>query len=90
MFGINGVAVPLRLLAPGMVAGAISSIIAHHLSGIGLHRCNALTSALGLVVLVCVGLIVIPQMGVSGAAIAASCAYSVQAVSLISVLLKKA
>ena len=90
VFGINGVAVPLRLLAPGMVAGAISSIVAHHLSGIGLHSWNALTSALGLVVLICVGLLVIPQMGVCGAAIAASCAYSVQAVSLIAVWLKKA
>ncbi len=90
IFGINGIAVPLRLMAPGMVAGAISIILAHHLSGVGLHRWNALTSALGLLVLICSGLLVIPKMGVHGAAISASFAYSVQAISMITVWLQKA
>ena len=83
MFGIDGIATPLRLLAPGMIAGAISSIIAHHLSGVGLHRWNAATSGVALAVLLGVGWFIIPTMEVCGAAIAASCAYSAQALGLI-------
>ena len=83
VFGIDGIAQPLRLLAPGMIAGAVSSIIAHHLSGIGLHKWNAYTSGLALVVLLSVGWFLIPTMEVCGAAIAASCAYSAQALGLI-------
>ena len=83
IFGIEGIATPIKLLAPGMIAGAISSIIAHHLSGVGLHKWNAFTSGLALVVLLCVGNYLIPIMEVCGAAIAASCAYSAQALGLI-------
>tara|TARA_B100000427_G_scaffold312220_1_gene303494 strand:- start:333 stop:1541 length:1209 start_codon:yes stop_codon:yes gene_type:complete len=83
IFGIDGIAIPIRLLAPGMIAGAISSIIAHHLSGVGLHKWNAITSGLALIVLLCVGNYLIPTMEVCGAAIAASCAYSAQALGLI-------
>ena len=89
VFGINGIAVPLRILAPGMIAGAISSIIAHHLSAIGLHIWNARTSAIGLIVLISLGLLVIPTYGVAGAAMAASAAYLSQAAGLIFALLKE-
>ena len=83
VFSIEGVSFPLRLLAPGIVAGAVSSIIAHHLSGIGMHKWNTYTSGLGLVVLLSVGYYLIEDYGVCGAAIAASCAYSAQALGLI-------
>ncbi len=83
VFGIDGIATPLRLLAPGMLAGSVSSIIAHHLSGVGLHRWNAITSGLALIVLLGLGYYLIPTMEVCGAAIAASCAYSSQALGLI-------
>lgn len=89
VFGINGIAVPLRILAPGMIAGAISSIIAHHLSAIGLHIWNARTSAIGLTVLISVGWFAIPTYGVAGAAMAASAAYLSQAAGLIFALLKE-
>ena len=89
VFGINGIAVPLRILAPGMIAGAISSIIAHHLSAIGLHIWNARTSAIGLTVLIILGWFAIPTYGVAGAAMAASAAYLSQAAGLIFALLKK-
>lgn len=89
VFGINGIAVPLRILAPGMIAGAISSIIAHHLSAIGLHIWNARTSAIGLTVLISVGWFAIPTYGVAGAAMAASVAYLSQAAGLIFALLKE-
>lgn len=85
IFGIDGIAMPLRLLAPGMIAGAVASIIAHHLSGIGLHRWNAITSGIAMIVLLSSGWYLIPTMEVCGAAIAASCAYSVQALALVGV-----
>ena len=83
IFSIDGVSCPLRLLAPGIVAGAVSIIIAHHLSGIGMHKWNAYTSGLGLIVLISVGYYLIEDYKVCGAAIAASCAYSAQALGLI-------
>ena len=89
VFGINGIAVPLRILAPGMIAGAISSIIAHHLSAIGLHIWNARTSAIGLTVLISIGRFAIPTYGIAGAAMAASAAYLSQAAGLIFALLKE-
>jgi O-antigen/teichoic acid export membrane protein len=89
IFGIKGIALPLRILGPGMIAGAISSIISHHLSAIGLHIWNARTSAIGLTVLMSLGWFTIPTYGVAGAAMAASAAYLSQAVSLIFVLLKE-
>jgi len=89
VFGINGIAGPLRILAPGMISGAISSIIAHHLSAIGLHKWNARTSAIGLTVLVSLGWFTVPAYGVAGAAVAASAAYVSQAVGLIFALLKE-
>ena len=82
VFGIDGVSAPLRLLAPGMIAGAVSSILAHHLSGVGLHKWNAITSGLGLAVLLIVGVFVVPIKSVEDAAIAASCAYVAQACGL--------
>jgi len=82
IFGIEGVAAPLKLLAPGMIAGAISSILAHHLSGVGLHKWNAITSGIGLSVLITVGVYLLPISSVEDAAIAASCAYVAQATGL--------
>ena len=89
VFGINGIAGPLRILAPGMIAGAISSIIAHHLSAIGLHKWNARTSGIGFTVLISVGWFAVPTYGVAGAAVAASAAYVSQAAGLIFALLKE-
>ena len=89
VFGINGIALPLQILCPGMIAGAISSIIAHHLSAIGLHVWNARTSAIGLAVLVGLGWFTVPKYGVAGAAVAASAAYLSQAAGLIYALLKE-
>ena len=82
-FGIEGIALPLRILIPGMLAGATSSILAHHLSAIGLHKWNAITSGIGLTVLVSIGWFVVPIYGVAGAALAASCAYLAQTSGLV-------
>ena len=88
VFGIEGISLPLRILIPGMLAGATSSILAHHLSAIGLHKWNAITSGVGLFVLVAVGWFVVPLYGVPGAAFAASCAYLAQTSGLVIAYLK--
>ena len=90
VFGIEGISLPLRILIPGMLAGATSSILAHHLSAIGLHKWNAITSGIGLLVLVYIGWYedVVPLYGVPGAAFAASCAYLAQTSGLAIAFLK--
>jgi uncharacterized protein YceK len=51
IFQVSGLRSVLVALAPAMVAGGVASILSHHLSGVGLHRWNALTSAAGLATL---------------------------------------
>jgi len=70
-------------LAPAAIAGAFSSIVAHHLSGIGQHRWNAWTSAAGLISLLVLAAILIPENGAVGAAYAASGAAIIQAAGLL-------
>lgn len=88
IFGIDGIALPIRILIPGMLAGATSSILAHHLSAIGLHKWNAITSGIGLTVLISIGWFVVEPYGVPGAAFAASCAYLAQTAGLLTAFLK--
>lgn len=82
-FGFDGIRPILVGLAPAAIFGAFSSIIAHHLSGIGQHRWNAWTSAAGLATLLLVATALIPISGAYGAAQAASCAAGVQAIGLL-------
>lgn len=51
IFDVAGVQAMLRSLGVAMVAGSVATLLSHHLSGIGLHRWNAVTSGLGLLVL---------------------------------------
>ena len=74
IFHITGLQNVLRALLPAVLAGAGASILAHHLSGIGAHAVNALTSALGLAVMLACSALWIPEHGALGAAWAASVA----------------
>ena len=80
-----GLKMILTLLAPGMGALAISSIAAHHFSGIGLHKHNSIGSLVTLVTLAGLGLFVIPEQGMNGAAWVSAVSYIVQAVYLLTV-----
>lgn len=82
IFGFNGISPALRALSPLMITGALSSVIAHHLAGIGAHKWNATTSAVGLVALLLAAPFAIEEWGVIGAAGAASFAGAVQFVGL--------
>jgi len=83
VFGFDGIRPVLVGLAPAAIAGAFSSIVAHHLSGIGQHRWNAWTSAAGLISLLGLAAILIPENGAVGAAYAASGAAIIQAAGLL-------
>lgn len=77
-----GLKMILMLLAPGMGALAISSIAAHHFSGVGLHKHNSIGSLVTLATLVSLGYFVIPEQGINGAAWVSATSYSVQAIYL--------
>ncbi|MCC6600703.1 MAG: polysaccharide biosynthesis C-terminal domain-containing protein [Crocinitomicaceae bacterium] len=65
-------------MTPGIIANGASIIYAHYFSGRGLHRHNAIASALGLIAGVITAFFFIPMLKVSGAAIAISSALIVQ------------
>lgn len=83
VFSFEGIQPVVWALAPAAIFGAASSIIAHHLSGIGKHHWNAATSGIGLIVLLLLANEWITTHGAVGAAWAASGAATVQCMGLI-------
>jgi len=51
IFHVQGLQIVMQSLAVAMVTGSVATLISHHLSGVGLHRWNAVTSGMGLLVL---------------------------------------
>ena len=82
-FGFHGIQPVVHALAPAAVFGAASSIVAHHLSGIGKHQWNAATSGLGLLTLLLLAREWVPNHSAVGAAWAASAAAAVQCAGLL-------
>ncbi|MDA0882260.1 MAG: polysaccharide biosynthesis C-terminal domain-containing protein [Bacteroidetes bacterium] len=78
-----GIRAMLFFLAPGILANACSGILSHHFSGIGMPSKNTLSSGIALAVTIVSALILIPYLGLIGAAITASLAYSCQFLSLL-------
>lgn len=75
---ITGVRTLLLLLAPGIVSISADSIMAHHLSGQGLHRFNTYASVWGITALLASGIPLVLIFGMPGAAGATSLAYLFQ------------
>ena len=69
--------VVVLILAPGMLFTAVTMIISHYFSGIGLPRYSMYGSAVGLVLTVSVGFVLIPVLGIKGAALTTSLSYFV-------------
>lgn len=74
---VHDLAPLLLLLAPGLIAMSASQALSHFLSGSGRVYHNTISSGLGLLVTLSLGYALIPTMGLLGAAITASAAYSV-------------
>lgn len=73
---ITGIAPLVLLLAPGLLAMSASQAISHYLSGSGRVHHNTIGSGLGLLVTLALGFSLIPDLGLRGAAITASAAYT--------------
>jgi O-antigen/teichoic acid export membrane protein len=68
---------PLLLLLPGVVLVGSARILNNDINGRGHPIYNSITAAVALVVTIALDLILIPRMGVPGAAIASTAAYAV-------------
>ncbi len=66
----------LLYLLPGIVAFSVANVLAAYLAGAGKPKLNLLVSATSLVFTVTLDLILIPRMGIIGAALASTISYS--------------
>ncbi|GEM_PF-3860381 len=72
----------LYYMVPGVLLFAVAKVVAHYFSALGLMKYNLLSSVLGVVILIPIGLFLVPQYGVVGAAITNSISYLVTAFAL--------
>ena len=77
------------ILAPGMLFTAITMIISHYFSGVGMPKYSMYGSAVGLVMTLSVGFILIPILGIKGAALTTTLSYLVCICYLIIVFMRK-
>ena len=73
---------PLYWLLPGVIALAPAIVLAAYFSGIGRPDINLRSSLAGLAVTVALGLLLIPRLGIKGAAIATAMSYVISAAVL--------
>ena len=77
------------ILAPGMFFTSVTMIISHYFSGIGIPKYSMYGSAVGLVMTLGVGFILIPFLGISGAALTTSLSYLVCMSYLLIIFIRK-
>jgi len=68
---------PLLLLLPGTLAMALGITAAYHLFGLGKSLQPSLAALIAVVVTVALDLLLIPKLGIQGAALASSIAYTI-------------
>ena len=76
---------PLLWLLPGIVAFSVTNVLASFVAGVGRPGLNAMVSLLGVAVTVPLDLVLIPRLGITGAALASSISYSVSTVATVAV-----
>ncbi len=74
--GFEQVKKVILFMGAGILMLSLSQILSHYFSGTGQQHHNAIGSAIGLVTTLASGLILIPRLGLAGAGITASLAYS--------------
>jgi O-antigen/teichoic acid export membrane protein len=74
---------PLLWLLPGIVAFSVANVIASYFAGIGKPRLNFYVALAGLAVTVLFDLLLIPALGIAGAAIASTLSYSASTAVII-------
>jgi O-antigen/teichoic acid export membrane protein len=73
-----GAITPLLVLLPGLVMESLVRILYGDLNGRGKPGATAVSTLLTLVVTVALDFVLIPKYGITGAALASSCAYTVE------------
>ena len=87
--GFTEARIVVLILAPGMLFTAVTMIISHYFSGVGMPKYSMYGSAVGLVMTLSVGFILIPVLGINGAALTTSLSYLVCMCYLIIVFMRK-
>jgi O-antigen/teichoic acid export membrane protein len=77
--------VALRLILPGIVAYSVVAVLTRYISGRGRPGTTTLIMATGLATNVVANLVLIPRLGINGAAIASSISYCLTAVLTLAV-----
>lgn len=72
--------VPLWLLLPGITVFAATSVLAAFISAIGRPGLNVAVAAVALVATIVLNLLLLPRIGIAGAAIASSVSYTISTV----------
>jgi O-antigen/teichoic acid export membrane protein len=70
----------IQYLIPGIVSFTIVNVIAAYIAGIALPQVNFYISTIGFLVTLCFDIILIPRLGIYGAAIASSLSYITSAI----------
>ncbi len=70
-------------IAPGVAFFTYALIVGHYFSGTGRYFVNAIASACGFVISLLFAIILIPQMGIAGAAMAATISYTITSLVVI-------
>jgi O-antigen/teichoic acid export membrane protein len=65
----------IRYLSPGIIFFTFALVLGHYFSGTGRYYINAIASAIGLAVTLTTGVFLIPDLGLTGAALTASLSY---------------
>jgi O-antigen/teichoic acid export membrane protein len=73
--------IPLLVLLPGVIMLAQAHIFSGYLNGCGKPGATMISALLSLIVTVILDVLLIPKFGVIGAALASSCAYSVECIT---------
>ena len=80
--------VALRLIIPGVVAYSVVAVLSRYLSGRGRPGTGTLILLLGLATNVVANLILVPRLGILGAAIASSLSYGLTALVMLAVFVR--
>ena len=67
---------PLLLLLPGVILLGGGKVLTNEIAGRGYPQYNSIASAAGLIITIALDVLLIPRMGIDGAALASTAAYS--------------
>jgi len=79
---------PLWILLPGIATLSITKILKHYLSGTGKPQIATYSAMVTIIVCISLNIMLIPRMGIRGAALATTCSYLVYAAIILVAFLK--